>query len=84
MEEKVIDKNQVEKNPMEEKKLEAFRVGAGVLILLGVMTLGEFWLGAVASYWFAPLLGVAVLKAFFVIRDYMHIGRLFASEEVSE
>ena len=69
---------------MEEKKLEAFRVGVGVLILLGIMTLGEFWLGAVASYWWAPLLGVAVLKAYFVMRDYMHLGRLFASEEVDE
>jgi hypothetical protein len=79
MEEKVIDKN-----PMEEKKLEAFRVGTGVFILLGVLTLGEFWLGAVASYWWAPLIGVAVLKAFFVMRDYMHVGRLFASDEVEE
>jgi hypothetical protein len=84
MEEKVIEKNVVEKNPMEEKKLDAFRVGVGVLILLGVLTLGEFWLGAVASYWWAPLIGVAILKAFFVMRDYMHVGRLFAADEVEE
>jgi hypothetical protein len=49
-----------------------------------VLTLGEFWLGAVASYWWAPLIGVAVLKAYFVMRDYMHVGRLFASDEVEE
>jgi hypothetical protein len=74
----------MDEKALEEKKLEAFRVGTGVLILLVVLTLGEFWLGAVASYWWAPLLGVAVLKAFFVMREYMHVGRLFASEEVDE
>jgi hypothetical protein len=77
MDEKAIDN-------MEAKKLEAFRVGAGVLILLAVMTIGEFWIGAVASAWWAPLLSIAVLKAFFVMRDYMHLPRLFASEEADE
>ena len=79
-----MEEKAVVDNVMEEKKLEAFRVGLAVLILLGVLTLGEFWLGAVASYWWAPLIGVAILKAFFVMRDYMHVGRLFASEEVNE
>jgi len=79
MEEKTIDEK-----ALEEKKLEAFRVGAGVLILLAVMTIGEFWIGAVASAWWAPLLSIAVLKAFFVMRDYMHLGRLFAVEEAEE
>ena len=69
---------------MEEKKLEAFRVGAGVLILLAVMTIGEYAIGKVASAWWAPLLGIALLKAFFVVRDYMHLPRLFAPEEAEE
>jgi len=80
MDEKVTD----EKALLEEKKLEAFRIGAGVLILLGVMTIGEFWIGSVASAWWAPLLGIALLKAFFVMRDYMHLPRLFAPEEAEE
>jgi hypothetical protein len=79
MEEKTTDEK-----ALEEKKLEAFRVGAGVLILLAVMTIGEFWIGAVASAWWAPLLSIAVLKAFFVMRDYMHLPRLFAPEEAEE
>ena len=66
---------------MEEKKNEAYRIGLVVLILLAVVTLGEYWMGVVAVQWWAPLLAVAVLKAFFVVRDYMHIGRLFAGEE---
>jgi hypothetical protein len=65
----------------DDKKLEAFRIGASVMILLGVLTLGEFWLGTIASAWWAPLIGVAILKAFFVMRDYMHLPRLFAPEE---
>lgn len=66
---------------MEEKKKEAYRVGVVVLILLTVLTIGEYAIGAIAVQWWAPLLGIAVLKAFFVIRDYMHIGRLFAGDE---
>ena len=66
---------------MEEKKQEAFRLGVSVMILLGALTIGEYWLGAVASAWWSPLLGVALLKAFFVVRDYMHLPRLFAPEE---
>lgn len=69
---------------MEEKKNEAYRIGLVVLILLAVVTIGEYWLGVVAVQWWAPLLAVAVLKAFFVLRDYMHIGRLFAGDEAEE
>ncbi len=65
----------------EEKKKQAYRNGLVVLILLVTFTVGEFFIGAVASYWWAVLLGIALLKAFFIARDYMHIGRLFASEE---
>jgi len=69
---------------MEEKKKEAFRVGLGVLILLAVFTLGEYWIGAVAPVWAVPLILIAILKAFLVVRDYMHLPRLFAGEEVHE
>jgi len=79
-----MDEKAIDNNEMEARKLEAFRVGAGVLILLAVMTIGEFWIGAVASAWWAPLLSIAVLKAFFVMRDYMHLPRLFAPEEAEE
>lgn len=67
---------------MDEKKQQAYRVGVVVLILLAVMTIGEFFIGAVAPVWWAPLLSVALLKAYFIVRDYMHISRLFADEEV--
>jgi hypothetical protein len=66
---------------MEERKKELFRIGVVVLVLLAALTIGEFFLGLFAGLWAAPLLAIAVLKAFFVVRDYMHIGRLFAGEE---
>jgi hypothetical protein len=68
---------------LEIKKKEAWRVGIGVLILLAALTVGEYWLGSFASAWWAPLLGVALLKAFLVVRDYMHLQRLFAPDEES-
>jgi cytochrome c oxidase subunit IV len=66
---------------MEAKKKEAYRLGVVVLILLAVLTAGEYMIGAVAWAWWAPLLAIALLKAFFIVRDYMHIGRLFAGDE---
>ncbi|HSQ27640.1 MAG TPA: cytochrome C oxidase subunit IV family protein [Anaerolineales bacterium] len=69
---------------MEDNKAMAYRIGWTVLLLLGILTIGEFFIGLIASAWWAVLLGVALLKAFFIIRDYMHIERLFAVDEVQE
>ena len=62
-------------------KFEEFRIGLGVMILLAVFTIGEYWIGSVAIGWWAPLLLIAIVKAFLVVRDYMHLPRLFAPEE---
>jgi hypothetical protein len=66
---------------IEARKIDAFRIGLGVLILLAVFTIGEYWIGSVAIGWWAPLVVIALMKAFLVIRDYMHLPRLFAVEE---
>jgi hypothetical protein len=66
-----------------EKKAEAFRVGVVVLVLLAVFTIGEFFIGAIAVGWTAPLFAIAVLKAALIARDYMHLPRLFAGDEES-
>jgi hypothetical protein len=66
---------------MEEKRKEAYRIGIGVLVILGALTFGEFIIGLVASEWWGPLMFIASVKAFFVVRDYMHVGRLFAPKE---
>lgn len=66
---------------MDVKKREAYRKGISVIVLLVFFTLGEYWMGSVAYNWWAAILAIALLKAFLVVRDYMHIGRLFAAEE---
>jgi hypothetical protein len=47
------------------------------------LTIAEYLIGAYVKIWWgaAFLLGIAALKSYFVIRDYMHVGRVFASDE---
>jgi hypothetical protein len=63
------------------KKKEAFRIGFAVFLLLAFMTIGEFLIGAYVVGWAAPLWLIAIIKAALVVRDYMHLPRLFAGEE---
>ena len=65
----------------EEKKKQAYRIGMTVLILLMFLTIGEYLIGSFVVGWSGVLIAIALIKAFFVVRDYMHIGRLFAGEE---
>ncbi|MGW8251052.1 MAG: cytochrome C oxidase subunit IV family protein [Anaerolineales bacterium] len=69
---------------LEEKKRETYRRGVAVIILLFFLTLSEYWLGVVAYAWWAVIFAIAIIKAFFVVRDYMHIGRLFETESEVE
>jgi len=69
---------------MEDRKNQAYRVGVTILLLLAVLTIGEYFIGSIAIGWWMPLILIAILKAFLVIRDYMHIGRLFGGEEVQK
>jgi hypothetical protein len=68
-------------NALETKKKNAFRIGVAVFILLAFMTIGEFFIGAYVVGWAAPLWLIAFLKAALIVRDYMHLPRLFAGEE---
>ena len=70
---------------MEEKK--AFELSKGftvLLLLLAALTFGEFFIGLYAFHWWAPLLVIAIVKAFLVLRDYMHVDRLFAGVDAEE
>ena len=64
-----------------EKKDQMYRIGVTVIILLAVFTISEYLIGAIAVGWWAPILGIAILKAFFIVRDYMHISKLVSTEE---
>ena len=74
-------KGQESKEMDEEKKKQAYRVGSVIFTLLIAFTIGEYFIGVVAPLWAAVLLVIAALKAYFVVRDYMHIGRVFSPEE---
>ena len=69
---------------MDDKTKFEYNKGLTILLLLAIFTIGEYFIGSIASVWWAPLLAIAALKAFFIMRDYMHIGRVFAKEEVRE
>jgi hypothetical protein len=66
---------------LQEKRKAALRIGISILIVLVGLTAGEFLLGNFAYEWWAPIFGVAILKAFLIVRDYMHLPRLFAGDE---
>lgn len=67
-----------------KKKNEKYMIGVTIAIVLFVLTVGEFMLGEVgATYgsWIMVLLLVAILKAAMVVREYMHIGKVFGTQE---
>ena len=67
---------------MEEKKRKAvYEKGLIVLVWLAVLTIGELWFALMEIPWWSMLVVIALVKATLVVRDYMHIGRLFSGEE---
>ena len=71
---------------MEAKKQGKYNQGRVILILLAALTIGEFMIASIVSSMHGINLGsvlmlVALVKAFFVVRDYMHVGSLFSKEE---
>jgi hypothetical protein len=55
--------------------------GMWILIMLAVLTAGEFLVAVIAPPWGNLLLVVAVWKSYYVVKSYMHIGRLFGGDE---
>ncbi len=64
-----------------DRHKEALRNGVIVLFLLAVLTFGEFLIAVIAPPWTFVLWIVAIWKAFYVVKDYMHIGRAFGGDE---
>ena len=68
----------------EIKKKEAYQKGIAIIIFLAVLSVIEFTIGMLASAWWVPLMLIALIKAYFVVRDYMHIGHVFAGDEETD
>ncbi len=66
---------------MEDKKNKALKFGVYVFLILAVLTVGEYFIATVGGQWWYILVGIAVLKAWFVLQHYMHLPRLFSKEE---
>lgn len=69
------------KDTQEDSLKEVLRAGVWVLIMLAVFTVGEYLVAVIAPPWGNLLLAVAVWKSYYVVKTYMHIGRLFESDE---
>ena len=65
----------------EKKKKAAFEKGLIVLVWLGVLSVGELWFLLMKIPCWNILVVIALVKATLVVREYMHIGRLFYGEE---
>jgi cytochrome c oxidase subunit IV len=64
-----------------KKKKAAYEKGIIILIWLAVLSIGELWFALMGIPWWSILVVIALVKAALVVRDYMHIGRLFYGEE---
>ena len=56
-------------------------IGVAVFILLIALTIGEFFIGDIATDWNWPLWGIAIFKAVLIIYYFMHVTKLFGSSE---
>lgn len=68
---------------MEEKTKKAdYRINILVMIILTILTAGEYYLGVIATTNIAGIMiSIGLLKAYFIFKDYMHVGRVFSGEE---
>lgn len=73
-------KDSIEKNEKDDLK-EELSAGLWILIMLAVLTGGEFLVASIALPWGNLLLLVALWKSYYVVTSYMHIGRLFGGDE---
>jgi cytochrome c oxidase subunit 4 len=64
---------------MNDKKRAAYRAGVIVLLILAVLTAGEFYLASVSGA-VAGLFIIGLIKAALIIRFFMHVNRLWAEE----
>jgi quinol-cytochrome oxidoreductase complex cytochrome b subunit len=56
-------------------------IGVAVFILLIALTIGEFFIGYIATDWNWPLWGIAIFKAALIIYYFMHVTKLIGSSE---
>ena len=72
----------MEENQKKPAHSADYSVNQLVFIILFILTAGEYYLGVISTTNIAGImLSIGLLKAFFIVRDYMNIGRLFSGGE---
>lgn len=71
----------VEESNQDNGLKDALWIGVWIMIMLAVLTAGEFLVAVIAPPWGNLLLLVALWKSYYVVKSYMHIGRLFGGDE---
>ena len=71
----------MEDEKLVERKKEKYSMGVTIALLLAAATIGEYIVAMVGKNLGSVLMLVALFKAFLVVRDYMHVGRLFSGGE---
>ncbi len=64
-----------------DTRKQALRVGVIIFSLLAILTFGEFVVALIAPPWRFVLWIAAIWKALYVVKDYMHVGRVLGGEE---
>jgi hypothetical protein len=72
----------MEESQKNTAKTPDYSVNILVLIILTMLTIGEYYLGVISTTNIAGvMIGIGLLKAYFIVKDYMHIGKLFSGGE---
>lgn len=66
---------------MNDKKAAAYRQGVYVFIVLAILTIAEFFVSAATDGSAVLLFIIAILKAGIIANFFMHIYRLWRTEE---
>ena len=66
---------------LEIARKQRYRLGVNILVSLGGLTVAEFLVSMFGVTWLWVFVFIALVKAALVLRDYMHISRLFKGEE---
>jgi cytochrome c oxidase subunit 4 len=64
-----------------ERKAPPYFIGFLVLVILGVLTAVEYYIGTHDSPSVALLAVIALVKAALIVNNYMHVSRLWNVEE---
>ncbi|RMF00031.1 MAG: hypothetical protein D6768_13745 [Chloroflexi bacterium] len=65
---------------MEEKKKAAYRVGVIVLVVLFVLTIGEYFVAQIPGGVISVLFIIAIAKSWAIMKYFMHITSLWSEE----